>query len=78
MFERVQRIAADVFGLRPNQITLQSCPASIANWDSIQHLNLVLALEAEFGLQFEPDEIAQAKTVGEILALLEHKMERSA
>ncbi len=78
MFERVQRVTADLFQLRPEQITPRSCAEEIPGWDSVQHLNLVLALEDEFGVRFDPEEIDEMKTVGQIVALLEGKLSRSA
>ena len=41
-------------------------PETIEGWDSANHLNLVLSLEAEFGVQFDTDEIAELTSVGAI------------
>ena len=38
----------------PAGLSQKNCEA----WDSVNHLNLILALEAEFGVAFEPEEIA--------------------
>ena len=53
----VQRIFSDIFGVPLESIRPDSSPETIESWDSLQHLNLVLALEQEFGVQFEPEEI---------------------
>jgi len=45
-------------------VTPESSPETIESWDSVQHLNLVLALEEEYGFEFLPEEMDQAKTVG--------------
>jgi acyl carrier protein len=50
-----------------------SSPDNIANWDSLQHLNLVLALEQEFNVQFTPEEIEQILSVELAAALLDEK-----
>ncbi len=73
LFERVQRIIADLFSLPPAEVTPASSPDTIETWDSLQHLNLVLALEQEFGLQFSPEEIEQMLSVELIVDLLEEK-----
>jgi len=39
----------------------------------VQHLNLVLALEEQFGVQFEPDEMDAMKSIGAIAGLLTKK-----
>ena len=53
------------------KITADSSPETIENWDSMQHLNLVLAVEEKFGVQLEPEDIEEMKTIGEVAALVE-------
>lgn len=77
VFHHVQRIAADVFAVPVNHITLNSSPATIESWDSLQHLNLVLALEEELGVQFAPEEIEQLLSVESITTLLDQKLHAS-
>ncbi len=74
--ERVQEIAADIFNLPKEKITPTCSPKEIKVWDSLQHVNLVLALEQEFGLEFEPDEIQQMKSIEKIAGLVKQKLER--
>jgi len=71
--ERVRQIAADVFNLPLAQITPETSPQTVEHWDSVQHLNLVLALEQELGLEFLPEEIEQMKNVGAIVTLVDGK-----
>ena len=72
--EHVRRIVADIFNLPCEQITPASSPDTITGWDSLQHLNIVLALEQEFALQFTPEEIEQMLTVELIADLVEEKL----
>lgn len=74
MFDRVRTIVADIFGMPAGEIRPESSPDTVPSWDSLQHLNLVLALEQEFGIQFTPEEIEQLLSVELIAALLEEKM----
>ena len=78
MLERVREIVADVFGLPPEQVRANSSPDNIESWDSLQHLNLVLALEQEFRTQFTPEEIEQLLSVELIAALVEEKVKVTA
>jgi acyl carrier protein len=73
-FKQVQAIASDIFGVPAGKITADSSPETIENWDSMQHLNLVLALEEKFGLQLDPEDIEQMKSVGAVAALVEKKL----
>lgn len=69
-FEEVRAVASDIFGVPADQITAESSPETIENWDSMQHLNLVLAIEEKFGVQLEPEDIEQMKSIGDVAALV--------
>ena len=75
IFERVRGIAADVFGVKRAALHAASSPETVESWDSVQHLNLTLALEESFGFQFSPEEMDGMKTLGQIAALVEAKAE---
>ena len=72
--ERVRHIIADLFNRSFEQVTSASSPDTLADWDSLQHLNIVLALEQEFALQFTPEEIEQMLSVELIADLTEEKL----
>ena len=55
--ERLRRVFADVFGIEADALTDDDSPQTVEGWDSVAHLNLVLALEGEFAIQFEAEEI---------------------
>ncbi len=69
--DQVRNIASDVFGVPPGKITSESSPQTIENWDSMQHLNLVLAIEEKFGVQLEPEDIEQMKNIGAVVAVVD-------
>jgi acyl carrier protein len=75
VFDQIRTIASDLFGVPAEKITAASSPETLENWDSIQHLNLVLAVEERFGLQLSPEEIEQLKTVGDATTLVERKLQ---
>lgn len=72
--QRVLSIAADVMSMPANSLTEASSSKTIENWDSIRHLNLVLALEDRFAIQFAPEEMEQMETIGQITSLVETKL----
>ena len=73
VLNRVREIVSDVLQVDAGAVTPDSSPENVASWDSVQHLNLVLALEDEYGLQFLPEEMDQMKTVGKIAQLVAAK-----
>jgi acyl carrier protein len=73
LLSRVQRIVSDVLQIPLEKVTPETSPDNVETWDSIQHLNLVLSLEQEFGIQFSPEEIEQLLSVDLITAFVEEK-----
>ena len=52
---------SDVFNIDVSLINNESSPDNIENWDSLKHMNLVIALEEEFDTEI-PDEEAEKIT----------------
>lgn len=50
-----------------DEIELTSSPDTLASWDSLKHMNLILALEEEFGVMFDDDQIVNMVKVDLIL-----------
>ena len=72
-FADVARVIADVLGVDPAVVRPDSSPDTLPAWDSVQHLNLVIALEEEFGARFTPEEIEEATGVRALTTILERK-----
>ena len=75
VLSRVQRILADVLSIPVEQVTLKSSSETIESWDSLQHLNLMLALEQEFGLELLPEEVERLVSVHDIVTLVSDKLQ---
>jgi len=54
---KLKAVMAAVLKVPADEIGEESSMDTIASWDSLQHMNLVLALEEEFGVSV-PDEDA--------------------
>jgi acyl carrier protein len=70
MPDRLYNVVAEVFGVPVDNLTDEDNPATIESWDSLAHVNLILALEAEFGMVLSPDEAAEMLSVRQIRAIL--------
>ena len=57
--DRIKNVMSAVFELPVNQITDDSSPDTIGSWDSLKHINLVVALEEEFKVEFTDDDIVE-------------------
>jgi acyl carrier protein len=69
--ESLCNLLADVFDISPNQVTPELAVGSIEAWDSFGHLQAILAMEAEFRIQFDPARIPDLTTVALLLRELE-------
>lgn len=73
MKERVFQTVSQIFGIPLEEIDEQSSPETIGSWDSLKHMNLVLALEEEFGVKFTDEEIMSMVSVELILGTLNRR-----
>ena len=66
-------LTAKNFELDPSQIKKEMTPADIETWDSLSQLNLISAIEKEFQIKLEIDEIFTVMKIGDIYDLLSKK-----
>jgi acyl carrier protein len=57
MDDRIKGVLGAVFRLEPTAIGEDFSSESLAAWDSLKHIQVVVALEQEFGVEFEDEEI---------------------
>ncbi|MGR3177148.1 MAG: acyl carrier protein [Candidatus Anammoxibacter sp.] len=74
VLENIIELVADVVGVPVDDINAQSSPDNIKSWDSINHLNLMLALEETFQKKISPEEIEQMTSVKHIYRLIKEKI----
>lgn len=62
--------------LEDHTVTLmeETTPSAVDEWDSANHVQLILAIEDEFGIRFETAEITALENVGLLLDSIEHKL----
>ena len=66
MQARVLNVVSQVLGIPVDAITDDSSPENVEAWDSLKHMNLVLALEEEFGIRFSDERIVAMLSVRSI------------
>lgn len=74
MNEQVKKVMADILELDPGAIGESTSRDNTATWDSLGHVNLVLALEQEFDLTFDVSEIEAMISYGDIVRVLGQKL----
>jgi len=71
---RIKQIMADVLDLNPMSVDDSTCQDRVTSWDSLNHIQLVLALEQEFEVSFEVGEIEAMLSYPDIRQVLERKL----
>ena len=66
----IRGLAADVLGVPAASLTAASGPDTVEAWDSVAHLNLVMAAEEQFGVSLDPSEIEGVHSLGDLAAVI--------
>lgn len=71
---KVRAVLGDVLGLDPSAVGPDTSPDTVEAWDSLQHLNLVLAIEEEFDFQVSDAEMTEMVSFPLITAIINEKL----
>ena len=63
----VGAVFASVLGVPQESLAADASPDTIATWDSLTHINLMLAVEGACGVRFAPDELIELRTFGAVV-----------
>jgi len=69
-YERLTEVFRDVFDDDGITVNDETTANDIEDWDSLEHINLIVALEEEFGMKFSMGEAVGMKNVGEAVDIL--------
>ena len=70
IFERLDEIFQDEFDDDTIHVNDATVADDIEDWDSLEHINLVVAVEKEFGMKFTMGEVTGMANVGEMVDIL--------
>ena len=68
--ERIKNVMAAVFEVSTEQINDESSMDTLESWDSLKHMNLLVALEKEFETEFSNDEILEMLNYKLVLSIV--------
>jgi acyl carrier protein len=72
-WERLQVVFRDIFDDDSIVLREDMTAADVANWDSLNHIDLIVAIEREFKVKFTTAEVTTLKNVGQLAALVDKK-----
>ena len=73
MRKKVFEIVARIMGVPVEAVSTESSSETLANWDSLRHMKLILAIEESLNIEFNDEDIVSIKNVQDLLSRLEAK-----
>ncbi|MBO4679305.1 MAG: acyl carrier protein [Lachnospiraceae bacterium] len=73
-YVKLNEVFRDVFDDESIEVNDATTAADIEDWDSLEHINLVVAVEKCFAIKFNMGEVAKLKNVGEMTDLILSKV----
>jgi acyl carrier protein len=74
ILEQLTAIIRDALDDQNLTLTPETVAADVPAWDSLAHINIVVATEMGFGIKFKTAELEQLRNVGEFVSLIERKL----
>lgn len=70
IYSRLNEVFRDVFDDDTIEVGPETNSEDIEDWDSLEHINLVAAVEQEFGIKFTMAQVVGMKNVGEMVDII--------
>ena len=70
IYERLNEVFRDFFDDEDIELDEDTTADDIDDWDSLNHITLIAAVEKEFGLRFTMGEVSGMKNVGEMVDII--------
>lgn len=74
IFEGLNEVFQDVFDDEDITVNDATTADDIDDWDSLEHINLIVAVEKKFGMKFTMGEVSGMKNVGEMADLIAQRV----
>lgn len=72
--DKLKKVILTELELDDFNIVDETTASQVPNWDSLNHINIILAVEKEFGVKFKGTEILKIKNIGELQKLVDTKL----
>ena len=72
VFERLNKVFQEVFDDETIEVNDDTTSEDIDDWDSFEHINLIVAVEEEFSIKIPMGKVVTMKNVGEMADIILH------
>ena len=76
IYERLNKVFRDVFDDDSITVNAKTTADDIEDWDSLEHIKLISAVEREFRMKFKMGEISSMKNVGEMAQIVAERAKK--
>lgn len=73
--EKIREIIAGILDVDPEEISEETAIGDLPQWDSLSHIQIISAIEKEFGFHFTPDVMMDLEDVSDIVAAVQERTE---
>ncbi|HIY59790.1 MAG TPA: acyl carrier protein [Candidatus Eisenbergiella pullistercoris] len=70
VYETLNGVFQDVFDDESIEVNDETTSEDVDGWDSLEHINLIAAVEQEFGVKFNMGQVVSMKNVGEMVDII--------
>ena len=74
ILDRLNIVFREVFDDESIVVNENTTSADIDDWDSLEHINLIVSVEEEFGFKFSMNEVVHMSNVGDMIKIIEEKI----
>lgn len=76
IYEQLNEVFQDVFDDEDITVNDETTADDIEDWDSLEHINLIVAVEKKFGIKFNMGEVNKFNNVGEMVTSISDKVNK--
>lgn len=74
IYEALNEVFQDIFDDESITVTEKTSANDIEDWDSLEHINLIVAVEKRFSMKFSMPEVTGMKDVGEMVEIIKERV----
>lgn len=74
ILEKMEEIFTDVMDLKDIKLKDETSADDIEEWDSLSHIQIIVAIEKTFGIKFYSQEMITWKNVGDMVDCIQKKL----
>jgi acyl carrier protein len=74
IFDKMEEIFTDIMDLKDIKLNDETSADDIEEWDSLSHIQIIVAIEKAFGIKFSSQEMITWKNVGDMVDCIQNKI----